>query len=105
MKKTSALKKSSPFHPCRVITLTHEQLTEYLTGKIDICGPDGEVLTGIGKLIDDKAQEFQREMAADNFGLLENLIRSCGSNPLEISERGALGLANAFWQAQEMINQ
>ena len=42
-------------------------------------------------------------MIIDNFYLLEDLIRSCGSERLEISGRGAPGLANAFWQAQEMI--
>lgn len=101
--KKSEIKKSSPFHPSRVITLTHEQMAEYLTDKIDICGPDGELLTGIGKTINDKAEEFRREMAVDNFYLLESLIRNCDSRPLEISERGVLGLANAFWQVQEMI--
>lgn len=102
MKKTSA-KKLSPFHPCRVITLDESQYAIYLSGKIDICNPQGEVIAGIGRVIDDKVAEFNREMAVDNFHLLEDLIRSCNGNQLEISDRGALGLANAFWQAQKMI--
>ncbi len=101
--KKSAIKKSSPFHPCRVITLTKEQLAEYLTGKIDICGPDGELLTGIGRIINDEIDRQRREFAVDNFRLIEDLIRSCGNKQLDISNRGALGLANAFWQAQEII--
>lgn len=103
MKKTSA-KKSPAFNTRRVITLDESQYAIYLTGKIDICCPDGEVIDGVGKLISDKAFALQKEFAVDNLRLIEDLIRSCGDKPLEISDRGALGLANAFWQAQKIID-
>lgn len=111
MKKTSA-KKSSPFHPCRLITLDESQYEIYLSGKIDICSPDGELIDGIGKLISDKvteirkkAAEEKREFAIDNLRLIEDLIRSCGDRPIELSNYGAIGMANALMHAQEMIGR
>lgn len=95
--------KTPHVDPHRVITLTKSQLAIYYTEKIEIVAPNGQPLTAIGKSIDKKAESLRREMMIDNFYLLEDLIRSCGDEGLEISGRGGLGLANAFWQAQEML--
>ena len=102
MKKTSA-QKSPQFDSRRLITLNESQYAIYLTGKIDICSPEGEVIDGIGRLISDKAKSMQKEFAIDNLRILEDLIRNCDYKPLEISQEGAIGLANAIWQAQELI--
>ncbi|PUA26448.1 MAG: hypothetical protein B0W54_22070 [Cellvibrio sp. 79] len=102
MKKNSA-NNTPHIDPHRVITLTKLQLAIYYTEKIEIVAPNGQPLTAIGKSIDKKAESLRREMMIDNFYLLEDLICSCGDEHLEISGRGALGLANAFWQAQEII--
>lgn len=104
MKKTSA-KKSSAFHPSRLITLDESQYQIYLSGKIDICNPDGEVIDGIGSLISEKAAEQKREFAIENLRLIEDLIRSCGDRPIELSNYGTIGLANALMHAQEMIGR
>lgn len=102
--EANVMAKTSPhIDPHRVITLTKSQLAIYYTEKIEIVAPNGQPLTAIGKSIDKKAESLRHEMMIDNFYLLEDLIRSCGDEGLEISGRGALGLANMFWQAQEMI--
>lgn len=104
MQSNSTRKHYLPFHPCRVITLDESQSAIYKSGYLDIVNSDGELLTSIGCAIDREIELFEREQAVDNLHLLEDLARSSGDT-LELSSRGTLGLANAFWQAQRIAGE